>query len=190
MAKQPFWAKIIQEDRTTGAPPHSKSSSVGGQPESLGGSGKDTDIDKILNFFLIFFSISSWFFSDFFLKVRRRTLMTYIPVEATNREIEAELINCRVSETLHSLMWDANIYVNYLLIVGGAHGPVVWRIWWAMILRIWRWSPSIIQSNLWILLVAADFDFSVTPTHTSQGQWKMATHLPCLLWSWSTTTLS
>ena len=62
-------------------------------------------------------------------RVRRRTLMTHIPVEATDREVEAEVINCRVSETLHSLMWDANIYMNYLLIVGGAQGPVVWRIW-------------------------------------------------------------
>ena len=43
--------------------------------------------------------------------------MTYIPVEATNREIEAELINCRVSETLHCLMWDAKLYVNYLLVL-------------------------------------------------------------------------
>ena len=52
--------------------------------------------------------------------------MRYIPVEATDREVEAELINCRVSESLHSLMWDSNLYVNYLLVVGGAHGPVVW----------------------------------------------------------------
>ena len=62
-------------------------------------------------------------------RVRRRTLMTYIPIEATDREVEAEVINCRVSESLHSLMWDSNLYVNYLLLVGGAHGPVVWRIW-------------------------------------------------------------
>lgn len=62
-------------------------------------------------------------------RVRRRTLMTYIPVEATDREVEAEVINCRVSESLHSLMWDSNLYFNYLLIVGGVHGPVVWRIW-------------------------------------------------------------
>ena len=55
--------------------------------------------------------------------------MTHIPVEATDREVEAEVINCRVSETLHAVMWDANLYMNYLLIVGGAHGPVVWRIW-------------------------------------------------------------
>ena len=62
-------------------------------------------------------------------RVRRQTLMTYIPVEATDREVEAVVVNCRVSETLHSLMWDSNLYMNYLLIVGGAHGPVIWRIW-------------------------------------------------------------
>ena len=62
-------------------------------------------------------------------RVRSGTLMTHLPAEATDREVEAEVVNCRISETLHSLMWDARLYMNYLLIVGGAHGPIVWRIW-------------------------------------------------------------
>ena len=46
LAKLPFPTQIIR-DRATSAPPRSKSLSVGGELESLGGSGEEPDIDEV-----------------------------------------------------------------------------------------------------------------------------------------------
>jgi hypothetical protein len=60
-------------------------------------------------------------------EVRQRKIMTYLPQDATESEVLAELDRCKISLILYNSFKDSHS-TNYVLLVG-YHRKLLWRVW-------------------------------------------------------------